>query len=98
SGELVLAGATAVWTRVTNDDEGCCHVLWDARLKMSSSRTLIDRSLREVGCGGDQIGALAGRAGLAAYSKSVWTAISCPVPGSPDTGQDTMTGGHVWLL
>ena len=94
--EMAAAGSAIVWTRRQVEGQGCCDTEFDTRLRTSGSGTPRDRSFRQLGCGGDEIGSLTALGHLAAYTKSVWTSTFCP--GNPSTGEDSMTGGHVRLL
>jgi hypothetical protein len=94
--EMAAAGAAVVWTRRELVGQGCCDVEFDTRLRTSTSGALDDHAFRQLGCGGTEIGSLAARGSIAAYTRSVWTSTFCP--GNPDTGRDSMTGGHVRLI
>ena len=94
--EMAVTGSTVVWTRNVLEFGGCCDSEFDMRLRRVGSRTPLDRAYRQFGCGGDELGPLDAYAGMAAYTKSIWTSTFCP--GNPDTGRDSMTGGDVRLF
>jgi hypothetical protein len=94
-GEMVVGTSAVLFTRVFVEAQGCCDHELLTHLR-TPSRPGIDSSYHQFGCGGDDVGGLAARGGLAAYRRLNWTSTYCP--GNPDTGIETLTGGGVYTL